>query len=329
VSGVRVLVHGTGSIGSRHLRVLRERLAVDALYALPVREGRASSAEIGDAEVVSTERATALRPDAYIVATDTARHVRDVVQALASGAKVLVEKPLARTRAEAEPLTALVGEATLYVAAPLRFQSALARFREALPRIGRPHAVRIECVSYLPEWRPGRPYKDSYSARRDEGGVLLDLIHEIDYALWCFGPPRRVWARLGNGRRLGIESEEEAELAWETDAGTWISLRLDYLTRTRRRRMVADGENGTLCWDGIEQSVTFVQSSGEIERWDDREDVDAMMESQTRAFLSTVTSTETRRLSTLDDALRALAVCDAARESARTGAWCTLSGANT
>ncbi len=36
--------------------------------------------------------------------------------------------------------------------------------------------------SWLPDWRPDRDYRESYSARLDEGGVLRDLVHEIDYA---------------------------------------------------------------------------------------------------------------------------------------------------
>ena len=120
-----------------------------------------------------------------------------------------------------------------------RIETAEQDNRDLLPQIGAVHAVRVECQSYLPDWRPGSDYRESYSARADEGGVLRDLIHEIDYATWLFGWPVAVTARYGNTGRLGIAAEEWAELAWEAPADVEVSMRLDYLTRPPRRVMRA------------------------------------------------------------------------------------------
>lgn len=320
----RVLVRGTGSIGARHLRVLREQLGVEDLYALPVHRVREACVELGNAEVVDLERASSLSLDACIVATDTSRHLADACEALAWGADVLVEKPLAPSLAGVGELVTLLQRCSgrhVFVAAPLRFQRALQAFRAALGRVGVTHAIRIECVSYLPSWRPDRPYRESYSARLGEGGVLLDLVHEIDYALWCFGLPSRVWARIGDGTRLGIETEAQAELTWETPAGALLSMRLDYLTRNARRRIIVDGDAGTLIWDGLAQVVTFTDANGQVDLREFPEARDDSLASQSRAFLAAISGGDPGPLPSVDEGIDALAVIDAARRSAESGSW--------
>jgi len=287
-----VIVHGTGSIGTRHLRVL-EGLGVPTL-ALSVRSP------------TSTYN-TAHGATAAVIATTTGRHLADAHDAIRAGLHLLVEKPLA---ADAKGIAALERAARdanrlVFVGCCLRFDAALLRFRAQLPRIGAIRRVRIECQSYLPDWRPGTDYRASYSARRDEGGVLRDLIHEIDYASWLFGWPSTVTARIGNTGALGIESEEWAELAWEVGA-TEVSMRLDYITKPARRVMRAEGERGAIEVDLIQHRVDDVSVPQER---------DEMMRDQANAFLSAIVGGDAGQLATLEEGARALAICDAARIS--------------
>ena len=134
------------------------------------------------------------------------------------------------------------------MACALRFDSSLLLFRKHLTEIGRIRSVRIECQSFLPEWRPGTDYRNAYSARADEGGVLRDLIHEIDYAIWIFGLRPRS-CPLGKPGLLGIESDEFADILWEAPSGASVSIRLDYLTRIPRRKCVPVEILGI--WSGI------------------------------------------------------------------------------
>ena len=251
---------------------------------------------------------------ACIIATDPNRHVSDAVEAMKSGMDVLVEKPLATDAAEARRLQSAVPALgrRAFVGCVLRFSESLNSFRSLLPLIGALHSVRVECQSYLPEWRPNRPYKESYSARAHEGGVLRDLIHEIDYSCWMFGWPEHVQAYLDDGSRLGISSETQAHLIWKSPAGVLVSICLDYLTRPARRRVTAFGEIGTLEWDGVQQRITRHSSSGQPEVRTSSQDRDALLQAQDSAFIrSAITADE--RLATLEDGVRALAICDAAR----------------
>lgn len=319
MSSVRVLVHGTGSIGMRHLRVLRERLGVETA-ALPVRAERVGDPALAPFHPVrNLGEARALGVTCAVIATDTGRHLADTEAALRAGLPVLLEKPVAPSIDGVAAIARLAEERGLMVRVGqnMRFLASLRAFRAALPAAGSLHAVRIECQSYLPSWRPDRDYRASYSARATDGGVLRDLVHEIDYACWLFGRPERVQARLGTGR-LGIESEEEAELSWQAGSAM-VSLRLDYLSKVARRRVRATGEGGEVEWDGLAHEVIVRTADGKSTRTAHPMERDDMMADQARTFLVALRGGPSCDLATLDEGTFAVAICDAARLSATQG----------
>ncbi len=308
-------VLGTGSIGMRHLSVLKQLAGVRVL-AIPVRSEKIAQLQgMGYEAVVSLAEAVKRGANLCIVATDTGRHVADGIEAIQMGLDLLVEKPLSTDAWQAGRLyaEALAEGRKLYVACLMRFPCSMGLFRQQLSEIGILHAVRIECQSYLPDWRPGRPYRDSYSARADEGGVLRDLIHEIDYAGWLFGWPSALQARVANLRRLGIEADEAAELWWEGQDGVHVSIRLDYLSRPTRRVMTAFGSQGTLEWDGVRNMVTLRTASAPPREVVMPQTKDEILRDQVRAFLDVGRGSASSVLATGLDGVRALAVCDAAR----------------
>jgi predicted dehydrogenase len=82
------------------------------------------------------------------------------------------------------------------------------------------------------------------------GGVILDLIHEIDVARWMFGEFDRVAAMAGKLSSLDIRSEDTACLVLgKRNGGPLVSISLDYVSRRRIRRYEIVGEQGTLAWD--------------------------------------------------------------------------------
>ena len=218
-----VVVLGTGSVGYRHLSVLRS--LGRKCIAVPVRPDRARTLSAEGWEVAgSLDESASMGARAAVIATDTHRHVPDTQHALRLGLDVLCEKPLAEDAVAASRLPGLPEESRprLFVAYCLRFDEGLSAFCARLGSIGKIHSVRIECRSFLPEWQPHRDYRESYSARALEGGVLRDMSHEVDYACWLFGIPGAVSGTIGNTGRLGIESEE---IRGSVLGGSWRRLR--------------------------------------------------------------------------------------------------------
>lgn len=308
------VVRGTGSIGSRHLRVLSS-LGVDDLVAVPVRSGRTSSPELGDGRI---SRIIPDGADLVVVATDTSRHVGDAVEALEAGARVvLVEKPVAARVDQVGTLLDHPRASAVRVCAPLRFKAGMGAVRDALTNLDGPGAARVVCQSWLPDWRPDRDYRESYSARPDEGGVLRDMVHEIDYALWLFGTPSDLHGIVDPTPSpvLGLPVDEAADLFWRGATGVSVSHRIDYVTRPTRRTLEVTSPGGAIRWDvaaGRVESVSALGESTVLEFPVDR-DPDAALAAQARELLGFAAGRPAPTAATLADGVRALQVGEQVR----------------
>jgi len=300
----------------QYMKVLSDFSGAAAI-AVPVRPERIDKlTNEGYRAVRKLQEAYRLGASACIVATDTCRHASDGACALDSGMDLLVEKPLAAAVKDAWTLSQKAKDrgSSLFVSTILRFSRALEEFCKKVMLLGPLHHVRIECASYLPDWRPGRDYRETYSARSEEGGVLRDLIHEIDYACWLFGWPESVQAVVNNSGRLGIDSEEAADLTWK-NADCTVSIHLDYLTKPARRRLAAYGDAGTLHCDLVSGVVSLDWPNRPAEMMELPDSRSSLIASQVRAFMSQSTNDCDPRLADGIQGLKALSICEAAQRA--------------
>ena len=197
---------------------------------------------------------------AAVICSPTACHAADAIAAIDAGYHLLIEKPIAATTEAA----AAIGDAAarrgrvVMVGSCLRFHPVLRQLRSLLAsgELGETHWAAIWCGQHLADWRPARDLQDAYSARTaDGGGVLLDLIHELDYVQWIWGAVRLTSARVGSGARLGIDAEETADLVMQLPGGGVATCHLDYLARPAIRGGRLAGEQGSARWDLLAPSL--------------------------------------------------------------------------
>lgn len=327
---VSALVRGTGSIGARHLRVLK-RLGVEDLFAMPVRNTASLAGRTDIPEGVQLVDAYPEDLDLVVIATDTSRHVDDALEALERRPRaLLLEKPVSPDAASARSLAAHPRAGTITVSAPLRFHQGLAVMAEILPRMGRRSSAQVRSQSWLPDWRPSRDFRTSYSARAAEGGALRDLVHDIDYPVMLLGAPVSLHARLGHGI-LGIEAEEAADLLWGGD--TAVHVRLDYVSPVKSRGIRVATVHGSLSWDVVRNEVVVEMPPlpggaapvREAMTFADDNDVDTVLARQSLAVLERAGVSHSSLMArftpaTLADGILAVAICDAARAAHQSGA---------
>lgn len=253
---LRVLVAGTGSIGRRHVRSIRS-LAPEATFQLLRRSAERDefATEIGAGISTNIAQALAAAPDIAIVATPSAQHAELAVALLAARVPMYIEKPVVTDREQLGALRSAASAApdlSVMCGCNLRFLPSLARARELVQSgaIGRVVRVSMQVGQWLPDWRPGTDHALSYSASRAlGGGVVLDLVHELDAARWFFGEFDDVRALGGHFSSLEIDTEDAAVIALARRGGPVVSIGLDYVARVPMRRYEFIGERGTLTWD--------------------------------------------------------------------------------
>jgi predicted dehydrogenase len=270
--GARFAIVGFGSAGARALKVLRE-LRPEAEFLVVSRH-----AEPGDgvAKTDSLEQVVEFGPDAVIVAGPASTRAGLLRQIGGLNVPVFIEKPLAHTLADAVSVLELLGPAVerSQLGYNLRFSESLLAFRDLVRggRFGRVLRFNAETGQYLPDWRPGKDYRETVSARAElGGGVLLELSHELDYLRWIFGEWEWVTAWAGRTSSLEIDVEDTAlvTIGIEGDhAGTQLvgHLSLDFVRRDKTRTVTALCESGTLRWDGIAGTVAVYEPSES--RWE-------------------------------------------------------------
>jgi len=117
-------------------------------------------------------------------------------------------------------------------------------------------AMRVEVGQYLPDWHPQENYRASYSARRElGGGVILDAIHEIDYARWLLGEVELVACLADKLSRLEIDTEDTAAILFRFRGGALGEIHLDYVQRSYSRGCQIIGDEGTIRWDYSRREV--------------------------------------------------------------------------
>ncbi len=249
---MNVLVVGLGSMGRRHLRNLRRLLpSADITVGRRRANGEAPPAE-ADRVVFSLDDALAARPRVAVVAGPASTHMETALPLAEAGAHLLIEKPIAHSLDGVDALVECCrGRAlVLMVGYTFRFYRPLQLMREARARIGRLIAVEATVAQYLPDWRPGRDYRQTPSARAElGGGVLLELSHEIDYVRWLAGEVTAVTGRVATVRDLELDVEDTADLVLELESGVTASLHLDMVARMPVRLARLIGEEGTLTLD--------------------------------------------------------------------------------
>ncbi len=116
----------------------------------------------------------------------------------------------------------------------------------------------------LATWRE-RDHRSSYSRKKAlGGGVLLDLVHDINYPAWLLG--EAIKPLSGIVRRMSrrtADAEDIAESLWLSRSGVIVSIHQDYLRMPGRRSLEIIGENGSLLWDS-ETKMIAVQAEDSI-----------------------------------------------------------------
>ncbi|WP_432513292.1 Gfo/Idh/MocA family protein [Kineococcus sp. SYSU DK001] len=211
----RAVVVGTGGIAQEHakaLRTLSDR--VEVVAAVDVDPDRVGTfAREWDVPRTAGDLAAVLADgnvDLVHVCTPPSAHVPLAEQALAAGATVVVEKPVALSLAETDRLLAAeaAGTGSVAVVSQHRFGSGVQRLRSIVEdsSLGRPLVATCLTQWYRPDAYFQVPWRGTF-ALEGGGPTMGHGIHQVDVLLSVLGPWQEVSAMAARGSRP-TETEE-------------------------------------------------------------------------------------------------------------------------
>ena len=276
--------------------------------------------------------------DLVVVAAPNRFHASLAETAVGAGLPVVVDKPFARSAAEARELLAAAAAAGV-AAIPFQNRRWDGDFLTLRRLVGEGELGEVwRFESRFERWRPR--VADGWRERaepEEAGGVLFDLgSHLVDQALVLWGPVRSVYAELG-ARRESALVDDDAFVALAHDSGVRSHLWMSTAAADRGPRFRVLGSAAAFTKVGLdvqEAALREGRGPGEPEwgrepaqSWgslgDDAEQrrIETVPGSYERFYEGVVATLRDGEPSPVDgeDAVRALVVLDAARESAREG----------
>ena len=260
---MRFLFVGYGSIAKRHIENLttifcerEEVLAIDILR-------HAESDDLpGIDRIFTSSDEIDVKYDAVFITNPTSMHYETLAGCLGFSDYFFLEKPaFDRTDYDVEAL-GLSGK-TIYVACPLRYTRVIGWLHENFD-FSKANALRVISSSYLPDWRPGIDYRDTYSAHTSQGGgVSIDLIHEWDYVHHLVGAPERVLSAVGKCSDLEIDADDYAVYIGEYPDMV-LEMHLDYFGRKALRRLEIMTSEDTVVCDLLRGSIEWLCSGEKL-----------------------------------------------------------------
>lgn len=324
----KILLVGLGSIGQRHLRNIQKAFP----QTICVAHSTKKKPPFGDCELfTSIEKAIQSNPQVAIVCNPSSKHLEVAKQLVDAGIHVLLEKPMSDSL---DGISSFIKNAKekkvrVMVAYNLRFRKSLECLWTLIKeeRFGEVFSVSAEVGQYLPDWREGVDYRDSVSSKAClGGGALLELSHELDYLVWFFHTPTRVFGNLMKLSRLEIDVEDyvSAEI-WFNFNGREIpcSVHLDFLQVKAKRECRIVCSNGTLVWDATEDSVVLHQNKNTELLFQGTKDTNESYVDELISFINSVTSETPPRIS-LEESARVMKIIQAIRNSSASGSVVTL-----
>lgn len=244
----QVLVVGFGSAGQRHAKNL-ELLDFDVAVVT-------SSNIIEYINYKTIDEAVQNNTFKFvIISTPTEQHSREVKLCIEHDIPCFVEKPLAASLANfKDSVDKIPNNYICSVGYLLRYHPIIKLLIKELPRLGVLYDSTISFGQYLPWWRPNTDYSKCYSAyTKLGGGVLLDSSHEIDLIYYLFGEVSSLVAISGKFSNLNIDSDDECFAIFIMASKQVVQLKLDYLNKIPERKIVVNGEHGSIMADLVKE----------------------------------------------------------------------------
>jgi predicted dehydrogenase len=283
-----ILVIGAGSIGKRHAANLISLGASVDISDVDANLLHRVCNEIGCNQVSNLDYALNHGEyDGAIVCTPNHLHIPVALKVAEAGINLFIEKPLSHNLDGVDILLADIKKHNLIAMAGfnLRYEPGLKFIKEKIcsDNIAFAH---IEFGSFLPLWRPQGDYRTFYSANRAMGGgIILDDVHEIDYACWLFGYPEDIRCFSGKFSELEIDVEDTAEFVF-LYKDKIVTIHCDYLQKKYSRSCKICCKNGDLVEWIFGKSVTTHTSNHEsIFTYQNQFENNTMYLSEMREFL--------------------------------------------
>lgn len=262
-----VLFFGLGSIGQRHFRNLKK---IDSkLNFFCIRKKKTSpllsdknqilqkkliTNKIGIKEI-NFSHIKKYKIDTAFITNPTSLHIKTALKLANLNINLFIEKPLSHNLTGVSKLKKLIKRKKIKceIGFQTKYDDLLIKIKNIIKskKYGKIIKCNIDHRHYLPNHHKYENYKISYASNKKlGGGVILCFSHEIDYAQYLFGNPKKIIPiNISSEKNLNIDVETSAQFAILYKNNLPVTFNLDFLKKKSSRNCEIEFEKANLRWD--------------------------------------------------------------------------------
>ena len=257
-----VAIVGSGSIAKRYKSILEK-----SFESYPVLISDYLISNGTDLVLRRNQVANSIYPaghfDLLIIASENKKHLSDYLHFNHIAKKILFEKPLFYRNLSKEEIEKLMKrEADISISSPLRFHESFIELTKNLKTVGEISNIESRCQSWLPDWRPGRNFREGFWNDSIQGGILREIVHELDYLLSIFGQLSPVYAYRAFSEFLSLNVESSIDILLKEKENNLVNVHLDFSSAVARRYFRIDGSEGSVKWDVLKGELSLISTQG-------------------------------------------------------------------
>ena len=265
---MKILIIGFGSIAKRHINNLIHNINCEIIVY-----SRRKNIRFLDHKKIkvlnSLEKCLLEKPDVAFITNETVFHIPMAIRMAKSGLDLFIEKPLSNSTNGIKTLQKIVKQKKLItqMGCNLRFHKCIIKIRQLInqKKIGKVISIQSENGSYLPDWHPHEDYRKGYASDRQlGGGIILTMIHDIDYLYWIFGNPKSIFSVSGKFSDLDISAEDYCSSIIEFKNNIMAELHLDFFQRPEFRGCKIKGTKGVIYWNSDKNEIRLFKNRKKV-----------------------------------------------------------------
>jgi predicted dehydrogenase len=271
---MRILFIGIGSIARRHCLNLIKLVPDIQLVFYKRNDIEHQFAKDVSAEIIDSLDLINDSLDAVFLCSPAKFRIDVYERIFRYNIPLYVEKPIASSVDDLQIINSLIEknkyDAPSQVGFNLRYLPVINKVHNIInsKKLGNICRAVFEVGQYLPDWRKNVDYRTVYSSHeKSGGGVVLDLIHEVDLAYYFFGNFSDAVVVSNKFSHLEIDSVDTAAIILSRKTNPIATINMDYVAREKIRFFRIIGDKGTLFCDlankklNIEGSENYIDQS--------------------------------------------------------------------
>lgn len=305
---MRILICGLGSIGQRHIRILRKfykkklrlfslqdskkKFILDDNFKVKKTQSVAKHYEI---KIIKLKDIKKYKIKIAYICTPPASHINLAEKLAKLNCNLFIEKPISKDAEKLKKILKIIKQKKLitHIGYQLRFHPAVKKIKALIKKnlLGKILGGTFYFGEYPGNVRAYEDFAKSHMAKKKHGGgVLLSLSHHLDLAFYFFGNLKSKYKHIKNTRNFNIQAEDSFKGIFLTDNNADLQFNLNFLDAEQNNFIILNFKKGTIFWDYYNKKlkISFIDKKKKKEYFYNNFNRNRMFEAQTKFFISKI-----------------------------------------